>query len=121
MWLIVLKFIKSDLGKKIIIAALIILSLISAYYYIFNKGRDYQKDIYQAEYIETMNKIMIEHKKAQEIAYKKGLDMASKEEKIVIKYVDRKVQVEKIVEKYKECKMSDTDFNLYLKELRDLK
>ena len=117
----ILSFIKSKLGIRILLLLALSIALFTGYKYIFNKGVNYQKGIYQTEYVEKLNKILEEHKIAQDKAYIQGFELASKEQKIEYKYIERKVEVEKIVEKYKDCKMTDTDFNLYLKELRDLK
>ena len=121
MWLIALNFLKSKLGKQILIGLAISIALYSGYRYVFNKGVAYQKALYQTEYVTKLNQLLLEQKKAQEQAYKQGVEAATKEQKTITIYKDRVITVDKIIEKYKTCKMEDKDFTNYIDELKALK
>lgn len=118
---ILLSFFQSKLGKQLLIGLAVTIALYGCYRYIYNSGVDYQKSIYQTEYVDKLNKVLLEQKTKQDEAYKQGIESVKQEQKTITIYKDRVITVEKIIEKYKDCKMIDKDYTDYMKELKDLK
>jgi len=121
MFTIILTFLQSKLGKQLLIGLAVSIALYSGYRYVFNKGVAYQKSLYQTEYVTKLNQVLLEQKTKQEQAYKQGVEAATKEQKTITIYKDRVITVDKIIEKYKDCKMEEKDFTNYMNELKALK
>lgn len=111
-WLSILSYIKNSKAIQYVIGLVVVLlALFCAYKYIFNLGYSEAKEEDKIEYIKQLNEALKTQSIKQQEAIKKAVETANKEKDIEIKWKEKKVYIDKIIEKpiYKDCKMQDED------------
>lgn len=97
--------------------------LIGAITFIYQKG--YNNGVEKQKLIQFENEELIKkhYQDLQKKAVEEALKNVKVEKEIVIKWKEKKVEVEKIINKieYQNCKLNDEDFNVYLKNLEEIK
>jgi len=112
-------FLTSRIGLYVIAIIFIVAGCFVGYKYIFNQGYEKAKSEYNQALVIELEK----QKKLSEIIIQKAQITHAQEEKIKIVYKDRIKTIEKIVEKpiYKECVMSNEDYDIYKKSVEEVK
>lgn len=111
-FLTIISFIKNSKSIQYLIGFIVVISaLFFTYKYIFNLGYNEAKDEAKIEYIKQLNDVLQKQAIKQEEAIKKATETAAKEKDIEIKWKEKKVYIDKIIEKpiYKDCKMQEED------------
>ena len=108
-------FLTSKLGLYIISIILILAGCFLGYKYIFNQGYNKAKEEASIEYTKQLNEALIIQSTKQQEAIKKAVETANKDKDIEIKWKEKKVFIDKIVEKtiYKECEMPIEDRKVF--------
>lgn len=120
---IIKEFLFSKVGRYILLATGILFGLYFIHNNIYQKGFKDGKQEQINEYNLKIEKIIAEQKELQKKAVEDAVEIAKKEKEIKIVYKDKIKEVEKIVNKieYKECKLSDEDFEKVKKSLEEIK
>lgn len=130
MWLIFISFFKNILNffsTKIGQIVLVIILIIGLFYYTYNKGynngANNEKAIIQKEHNEALAKLLSEAEIKKQEAVKQALATTKKEKEIVIKWKEKIVEVEKIInnDNMKNCKMPENDFKQFNEILDNIK
>lgn len=108
-------FLTSKLGLYIISIVLILAGCFFGYKYIFNQGYNKAKEEASIEYTKQLNEALIIQSTKQQEAIKKAVETANKDKDIEVKWKEKKVFIDKIVEKtiYKECEMPIEDRKVF--------
>lgn len=115
-WLSILSYIKNSKAIQYLIGLVVILlALFCIYNYIFHLGYSKAKEEDKTEYIKQLNDALQIQATKQQEAIKKAVETANKEKDIEIKWKEKKIYIDKIIEKpiYKDCKMPDEDKKVF--------
>lgn len=107
--------IKELLTSKTSLYLIIIMVLSLSHIYMYKKGFNEHKKQSDIENTIKLNDLLIEQNKKQSQAIKNALETANKDKDIEIKWKEKKVYIDKIVEKtiYKDCVMPIEDIKVF--------